>query len=159
MWEGRLSLTKNAHTIRIHINIWGRFTRRVSHLTFRCLPTCTMYRAVAVAAVAAVVAVVCYPTLHLKFQSGHGDLDNNRNRWFPAVEECCQSSQVHGFYIPPDSKLHENPPPWQDITHFGVSALEGEALTTIILLATNPQKSHLPTTGGKKNCWKRGSST
>lgn len=34
----------------------------------------------------------CYPTLHLKFQSGHGDLDDNRNRWFPAWEECCHRS-------------------------------------------------------------------
>lgn len=50
----RLSLTKNAHTMRIHMI----FTRRVSHLTFRWLPTCTLYPVVAVAVVVAVVVVV-----------------------------------------------------------------------------------------------------
>lgn len=42
------------------------------------------------------------PTLHLKFQSGHGDLDDNRNRWFPAWEECCHRSMDFTYLQTPN---------------------------------------------------------
>ena len=91
----------------------------------------------------------CYPTLHLKFQLG--------NRWFPAWEECCHRSMDFTYLQTPHFTKTQH---LDKISHI----LESLCWRVRHWLRYNSSGNKTPKVSpsshrGKKNCWKRGSST